>query len=138
MIATAILFFPFFAVLSSGNFGMIFLMYVVMSLVGTAANAVGASMYTEMFPTRVRYTGVALGTQLGFIAAGFAPAIMQAIKGQGSTGWVPVAVFAAAAMLIAAASAWSARETRGVDLALLGQPAPAPSVAAAQAEPVLR
>ncbi len=137
MIATAILFFPFFAVLSSGNFGMIFLMYVVMSLVGTAANAVGASMYTEMFPTRVRYTGVALGTQLGFIAAGFAPTIMQAIKGQGSTGWVPVAVFAAAAMLIAAASAWSARETRGVDLALLGQPAAAPSAPIAEAAHVV-
>ena len=138
MIGTAILFFPFFAVLSSGNFGMIFLMYVVMSLVATAANAVGASMYTEMFPTRVRYTGVALGTQLGFIVAGFAPTIMQAIKGQGSTGWVPVAVFAAVAMLIAAASAWSARETRGVDLELLGQPAStAPSAPVAEAAHVL-
>ena len=77
-------------------------------------------MYSEMFPTRVRYTGVALGTQLGFVVAGFAPAIATAIQGKGATGWVPVAIFGAVCFLIAAASAWSARETRGVELAQLG------------------
>jgi hypothetical protein len=40
-------------------------------------------------------------------------------------------------MLIAAASAWSARETRGVDLALLGQPATAPSAPVAESAHVL-
>ena len=73
-----------------------------------------------MFDTRVRYTGVALGTQLGFIVAGFAPAIMAAIQGKGPNGWVPVATFAAVCMLIAAFSAWSARETKSVALANLG------------------
>jgi hypothetical protein len=64
-----------------------------------------------MFPTRVRYTGVAIGTQLGFLVAGFAPAIEQAIQGKGAVGWLPVAIFAAVCMFVAAGSAWSARET---------------------------
>ncbi len=121
MIGTAILFFPFFAILTGGNLWLIFIMFILVSLVATAANAVGASLYTEMFDTRVRYTGVALGTQLGFIVAGFAPTIMAAIEGKGSNGWVPVAFFAAACMVIAAVSAWSARETRGVELNQLGK-----------------
>jgi MFS family permease len=120
MIAVAILIFPFFAILSTGNVLLIFLMMVLINIVATASNGVGASMYSEMFPTHVRYTGVALGTQLGFVVAGFAPAIATAIQGKGSTGWVPVAIFGAVCFLIAAASAWSARETRGLELAQLG------------------
>lgn len=120
MVLTAILFFPFFAILSSGNLLGIVLVYLAMTITATAANGVGAAMYTEMFDTRVRYTGVALGTQLGFIVAGFAPAIMAAIQGKGPNGWVPVATFAAVCMLIAAFSAWSARETKSVALANLG------------------
>jgi hypothetical protein len=73
-------------------------------------------MYTEMFPARVRYTGVAIGTQLGFVIAGFAPTIEAAIQGEGLTGWLPVAIFAAATALIAAFAAWTGKETRGVSL----------------------
>ena len=120
MLASAILFFPFFSILTNGNIVLIALMFVVLSITATAANGVGASLYTEMFDTSVRYTGVALGTQLGFIVAGFAPTIMVAIQGKGPNGWIPVAIFASVCMLIAAGSAWSARETKGVELSLLG------------------
>lgn len=123
MLVSAALMFLFFWTLSTGNPLLFVPALVVMMLVATGANATGASFYTEMFPTRVRYTGAALGTQLGFIVAGFAPAIMTAIQGKGSNGWVPVAMFAAACMAIAAASAWSARETAQLDLHALGKKA---------------
>lgn len=123
MVATAAAFFLLFPALSTGNPLVYVPALVLISVVATAANAVGASFYTEMFPTRVRYTGAALGTQLGFLVAGFAPAIMTAIQGPGPSGWVPVAAFAAACMLLAAFSAWSARETSTTDLTLLGEKA---------------
>jgi MFS family permease len=116
MIAAAILWFPTFWIVSTGNFGLIVLILCVFGVVASGANAVGASMYTEMFPTRVRYTGVAIGTQLGFLVAGFAPAIEQAIQGQGTGGWLPVAIFASVCMLIAAVAGWSGKETKSMDL----------------------
>ncbi len=121
MLGTAALYFVFFPALSTGNPWAYIPALLALSLTATGANAVGASFYTEMFPTRVRYTGAALGTQLGFIVAGFAPAIMTAIQGPGAGGWVPVATFAAVCMVIAAASAWSAKETANTDLHALGE-----------------
>ncbi|WP_255770333.1 MFS transporter [Pseudarthrobacter sulfonivorans] len=116
MIAAAILWFPTFGIVSTGNFGLIVMILCVFSVVASGANAVGASMYTEMFPTKVRYTGVAIGTQLGFLVAGFAPAIEQAIQGQGPGGWLPIAIFASACMLVAAVAGWSGKETKGMNL----------------------
>ncbi len=121
MLGAAVGMFIFFATLSTGNPWYYVPALVAMMLVATGGNAVGASFYTEMFPTRVRYTGAALGTQLGFIIAGFAPAIMTAIQGPGKNGWIPVATFAAVCMVIAAASALSARETANVELSELGE-----------------
>ena len=46
-----------------------------------AANAVWPSFYGEMFSTRVRFSGMAIGTQLGFLMAGFAPTIVTALGG---------------------------------------------------------
>ena len=46
------------------------------------------SFYGEMFATRVRFSGLAIGTQLGFLVAGFAPAIVTALGGVEEGGWV--------------------------------------------------
>jgi MFS family permease len=116
MVLTGAFWFPFFWIVSTGNVPLIFAAASVFGILGSGANAVGASMYTEMFPARVRYTGVAIGTQLGFVIAGFAPTIEAAIQGEGLTGWLPVAIFAAATALIAAFAAWTGKETRGVSL----------------------
>lgn len=97
---------------STGNFVLVLLAFIAFMGVGSAAN--GASFFTEMFPAKVRYTGVAIGTQLGFMLAGFAPAIETAIQGEGTSGWLPVAVFAAVCGLVAAIAALSAKETHNV------------------------
>jgi hypothetical protein len=41
-----------------------------------------------MFSTKVRFSGLAIGTQLGFLMAGFAPAIVAAMGGIKPGGWV--------------------------------------------------
>lgn len=121
MLGTAALFFVFFPAVATNNIWYLAGALALLMLVSTGANAVDASFYAEMFPTRVLYTGVAISTQLGFIVAGFAPAIMTALQGQGPSGWLVPTIFAAACVTIAAASAWSAKETNKTQLSNLGE-----------------
>ena len=88
-----------------------------------AANAVWPSFYGEMFSTRVRFSGMAIGTQLGFLMAGFAPSIVAALGGSGENGWIVISVFTAVIAVIASVSALTARETKDVPTARLGQAA---------------
>ena len=48
-----------------------------------------------MFGTSVRYSGMAIGTQIGFALGGFSPAIAAAIVGDGPNAWLPVALLTA-------------------------------------------
>ena len=58
-------------------------------VVYSAMNGIQPSLYGEMFPTRVRLSGMAIGTQIGFAIGGFAPTAAAAIAGDGPNGWVP-------------------------------------------------
>ena len=58
------------------------------------------------------------------MAAGFAPLISESLLGEGSNGWVPVAVFTSACGLIAAACAATARETHKLGMSELGNRGP--------------
>lgn len=91
-----------------------------------AANAVWPSFYGEMFSTRVRFSGMAIGTQIGFLMAGFAPSIVTALGGVQEGGWVVISLFTGTISVIAAVSALTARETKDVPTALLGQPTAPP------------
>jgi MFS family permease len=79
-----------------------------------------SAFFVELFPTAARYTGFSLGYQLATVFAGaVAPIIGVALlERYGST--VPVSVYAAAMALPALAALWTARETRGTDLARVG------------------
>ena len=92
-----------------------------------AANAVWPSFYGEMFSTRVRFSGMAIGTQLGFLMAGFAPSIVTALGGVSEGGWVVISLFTAVVCLIAAGAALTARETKDVPTAELGLPRSEPA-----------
>ncbi|MBV9804172.1 MAG: hypothetical protein JO130_13315, partial [Solirubrobacterales bacterium] len=71
---------------------------------------------TEMFPTRVRLSGVAIGTQIGFALGGLAPTLATAIAGSGPGGWVPVAALTLGASVLAAIAIATARETAHIPL----------------------
>jgi MFS family permease len=115
-------FMPFYMLsMSSGNTILIFVLAVLTFSCGyAAANAVWPSFYAEMFSTRVRFSGLAIGTQLGFLMAGFAPTIVTALGGVAEGGWVVISIFTAVISLIAAGSALTARETKSVPTAELG------------------
>ena len=83
---------------------------ILSGVIYTAPNAIWPSFYAEMFETRVRYSGTAIGTQLGFLVAGFTPLVSQSLVGEGPYGWMPVAIFVACCCVISAAAAATARE----------------------------
>lgn len=74
------------------------------------------AIMSEMFPTRMRYSGVSLGYQVTSIFAGsLAPIIATALLS--STGsWVPIAVYLAIAAAITLVAVISLRETKGISL----------------------
>ncbi|MCM2577799.1 MFS transporter [Streptomyces meridianus] len=89
-------------------------------IVYSAANAVWPAFYGEMFSTRVRLSGVAVGTQLGFAVAGFAVTFAARIAGPQGDDWFAVALFTAALCLPPVIAAVTARETHRVPTELLG------------------
>ncbi|MFD6392491.1 MFS transporter [Nocardia sp. NPDC060259] len=74
------------------------------------------AIMAEMFPTRMRYSGVSLGYQVTSIVAGsLAPIIaVKLLDSYGSS--VPIAVYLAAASVVTVIAVLCAKETKGIDL----------------------
>lgn len=106
--------------LSIGHYPLIFLTGIlVFGVVYSATNGIWPAFYGEMFPARVRLSGMAIGTQIGFAIAGFSPSIAEAIGG-GRDGWVNVALFTAGLCVLNALAVATGRETYRVPTAELG------------------
>jgi MFS family permease len=123
-LGSAVMIFPFLWALQHGRVGLIYLFGILLSgLIYSAANGIWPALYGEMFDTKVRYSGTAIGTQIGFALGGFSPTIAAAIVNEGPDGWLPVALLTAGAATVAGLCALTARETAHVPLAELGTPA---------------
>ncbi|MGF3025018.1 MFS transporter [Methylobacterium aquaticum] len=121
-LGSAALIWPYMWAISQGNLPLIFVFGILLSgVVYSAANGVWPSLYGEMFDTKVRLSGMAIGTQIGFALGGFAPVISASLLGDGPTGWVPVAAFVTATAGIAAVSIFTARETYRTPMEMLGK-----------------
>ena len=108
--------FPFFVLLATGNRPSIFLAVVVGLVLHGAMYGPQAAFIAELFPTRIRYSGVSMAYHLTSIIAGsLAPIIALALY-QKSHSATPVAIYVAIACLISFGTALISRETRGVDL----------------------
>jgi len=108
--------FVMFGMLGSGSNGSIILALVVGLVLHGAMYGPQAAFITELFPTRIRYSGVSLAYQLTSIVAGsLAPIIaLWLYKEYGSA--TPVAIYVGAACVISGVSALLARETRGLEI----------------------
>ncbi|MFC0106204.1 MFS transporter [Kibdelosporangium aridum] len=117
-VGCAALMFAYLGAISAGNYPMIFLVGILMfGVVYSATNGIWPAFYGEMFTTEVRLSGMAIGTQIGFAIAGFAPTIAAAIDG---SGWTIVAVFTAALCAVNIVAVASGRETYHVPTEELG------------------
>ncbi|HMG46092.1 MAG TPA: MFS transporter [Allosphingosinicella sp.] len=108
--------FLLFPLLASGDQARIALALVVGLTLHGAMYGPQAAMIVELFPTRIRYSGVSIAYQLTSIVAGsLAPIIaVWLYRTTGST--VPVALYVATACAISGVTALLARETKGVEL----------------------
>jgi metabolite-proton symporter len=127
--------FPFFALIDRGNFPALLLAVTVGLVLHGAMYAPQAAFFSEMFATRMRYSGASIGAQFSSVAAGApAPLIATALLADYDSP-VPIALYVIAAAAITLIAVSVSRETRGRDLAAVqpdaaGSPAPASEPAA--------
>jgi metabolite-proton symporter len=109
--------FAFFALVDSESFAVITLAVTVGLLFHGAMYGPQAAFISEMFDTRVRYSGASMGSQLASIIGGaLAPIIaVELLKDYGSA--TPVALYVCVAVVITTLTVLVAKETRGRSLA---------------------
>src|SRR2546429_164561 len=105
--------FPFFWLLETGRPALIWVALVLAVTLGhDAMYATQSSFFAELFPTRVRYSGASLASQLGSVfSGGLSPLIATALLARtGGKSW-PVSLYMVALVLITVVSVWLTRET---------------------------
>jgi MFS family permease len=108
--------FLFFTLLDTRSFGAIVLATSVGLLLHGAMYGPQAAFFSELFGTRVRYSGASVGYQLASTVAGaLAPLIATALL-QRFDSTVPVALYVGFACLLSVIAVVVAKETRGVRL----------------------
>ncbi|MFC8369871.1 MULTISPECIES: MFS transporter [unclassified Streptomyces] len=121
-VGSAVTMFLYLWAISTGDYALTLLLGIIaFGVVYSAANGVWPSFYGEMFPTRVRLSGVAIGTQIGFAVAGFAVTFAARIAGPDGDDWTAVALFTAALCVPPVIAAVTARETHRLPTGQLGE-----------------
>jgi MFS family permease len=115
--------FLYFLALGTGNIWVVFAASLLfMTVLYSAFNGIWPTFFGELFAAPVRYSGMAMGNQLGLVVAGFGPMIGGMLLGSGAFGWVPVAIFGAVCALLGIGACLSARETAHTHITQLGEP----------------
>ncbi|TQS24800.1 MFS transporter [Microbispora sp. KK1-11] len=111
--------FAFFPLIDTKNFALVTVAVTVGLLLHGAMYGPQAAFFSELFATRMRYSGVSIGYQLASIAAGgVAPLIAVALlDAYGSS--VPVSVYVVAAAILTIIAVIASRETRDRDLSAI-------------------
>jgi MFS family permease len=108
--------FAFFPLLASGDARWIVAALVAGLFFHAAMYGPQAAFITELFPTRIRYSGVSIAYQLTSIVAGsLAPIVALWLYSEYGSA-TPVALYVGAACIISGVSALLAKETRGANL----------------------
>ncbi|MGA4994031.1 MFS transporter [Nonomuraea bangladeshensis] len=109
--------FAFFPLVDTGNFLAITLAVIVGLLFHGMMYGPQAAFFSELFGTRMRYTGVSIGAQLSAIVAGaLAPIIAVALLRAYSSS-LPISLYLGLAAVLTLGAVYAARETQGRDLA---------------------
>lgn len=108
--------FAFFPLIDVGTFWSVTLAATVGLLLHGAMYGPQAAFFSELFSTRVRYSGASIGYQLASIlAGGLAPLIATALLATFGTS-VPISAYVAGVGVVTLVAVVFARETRGSDL----------------------
>jgi MFS family permease len=103
VLGSAVLVTAFLGAIEARHVVLMFVLGVLLAgVVYSMPNAVWPATYAEYFPTSVRMSGMAIGTQFGFALAGFTPTIAGALMAGDADNWVRVAALASGACVISA------------------------------------
>ncbi|WP_235749260.1 MFS transporter [Mycolicibacterium mageritense] len=106
-----------YPMMDTGNYLLIMAAIILGLVIHALMYAPQPAIMAEMFPTRMRYSGVSLGYQVTSIVAGsFAPIIAVWLLERYASS-VPIAIYLAGAAVITLFAVVVARETKGIDLA---------------------
>lgn len=125
--------FPFFWLLETRNSFLIFLaLYLTSGICNDLNLACQGTYLSELFPTKVRYTGIALSREFSAaLVGGTVPFVATGLVAVADGGYVLVALYMIVAGLLAAWASWRLPETKGTDLqATQTQPAAPPGAKA--------
>lgn len=108
--------FPYFWILNlKTNASLIIATVIGLGIIWAPITAVLGTMFSEIFKSNVRYTGVSLGYQIGAAAAGgTAPLIATALLGAFNNSYVPVAIYIIFTSLISLISVMFVREKKEI------------------------
>jgi len=106
--------FPYFWMLQQGSIALLILATVIgLGIIWAPITAVLGTMFSEIFKSNVRYTGISLGYQIGAaVAGGTAPLIATALLSAYDNSYVPVALYIIFTSLISLAAIWSVRDRK--------------------------
>jgi metabolite-proton symporter len=136
--------FPALALMGTGNtFVIVVTIVLVLGIVYPIVYAPEASLFAELFPTRVRYTGISVVYQLsGIVASGLTPLILAFLLDSADGGVSLIVGYVVVVSVISAVCTLAIRKrdmyTEGVDELRVDDPAgitgstPAPSQASPQ------
>jgi metabolite-proton symporter len=110
--------FPFFWLLNTGNLAAaIIAMIIAVSLVHSAAYAPMASFISELFETRLRYSGSAIGYQVGsMVWSGPVPFASAALFAWAGASW-PLSLYIVGGSVVSFVAIYLARESYQDDIA---------------------
>jgi metabolite-proton symporter len=108
--------FAFFPLVDAGTFWSVTLAVTVGLVLHGAMYGPQAAFFSELFSTRVRYSGASVGYQLAsIVAGGLAPLVATALLASFGSS-VPISLYVAAMAAVTLVAVAAARETRGRDL----------------------
>ncbi|WP_313816594.1 MFS transporter [Citricoccus sp.] len=120
---TAVMIWVYFNAIASANIALIFVTStIILGVTYAMSNAVYPAWFSELFNVKVRYSGVAVGLQVGILVSGFTPMIATALVGDNYANWGPAAWLVTGATILATLVALTTRETYKTPLRELGNP----------------
>jgi metabolite-proton symporter len=102
--------FPYFYLMSLKSTFALYLATILGLLMSSPLTATIGTLFSEIFTTRVRYTGISISYQLGAaIAGGTAPFVATALLAAFNNSWVPIAIYLIGMGLISLISLYCTR-----------------------------
>ncbi|MFT4415550.1 MFS transporter [Fredinandcohnia humi] len=110
--------FPYFWLLHQGSVALLIVATILgLGIIWAPITAVLGTMFSEIFKSNVRYTGISLGYQIGAaVAGGTAPLVATALLAAFNESYVPVALYIILTAVISLIAVSAIRERKNEEL----------------------